>query len=221
MFSWFSSTLLLYFAVRLAIVESNLADHTNLEENRPGLFQDSHSIPHQFPSRKLQSFPKLYIKLLDASYLTKRLTLTIQDACSVYDGFECVRISSTDPKYVIDQIPTHIRLEFLKIDSYAEIEYSGYFSGPITLDINYLNSGGFVRQDYPGNNDFQGSPITTYSPTNLNFRFYYNYYSIRCIGYFLGPKSGMVKFGIKHDDKMIVWIQDFKKHEIEGWMDMT
>jgi hypothetical protein len=167
------------------------------------------SIPQDL-ARNLNVSPKLHVRLQDPSYYTKKLVLTIQDVCNVSDRFECLRISSSEPNYVTDQISSPIRLEFSNSRLDAFIEHFAYFRGPITLDISYLTEGGFIREDYPGNTNYEGTPDNSNPISSLYIYFGASEYSMSQLGYFLGPKSGSVKFCIRHDDMITVWISDIQ-----------
>jgi hypothetical protein len=149
---------------------------------------DPNSQFHQVDPRSLQYTPKVYIKLQDPTYINKILVLTIEG----------------------NQIPTPIRLEFVSAETYAYAEFSNSFSGPITLDISYLTTGGFLKFDYVGNYNFQGIPVSR-PISNLIYNENVNMpYSTTFIGYFLGPLTGQVIFKLKYDDNLVVWIQDSK-----------
>jgi hypothetical protein len=172
-------------------------------------------------SRYLQSSPprKLQIKLKNSIHSGSKLILTIQDVCSLYRGFECVRVTNSDPNYVQAQISSPIQLEFKNLGTYAQVSYLGFFPGPITIDISYLTQGGFIRQDYPDRNDFSGEP-TIITPSSLEIPLKsIGYYSVQYFGYFLGLKDGPVKFYIRHDDGINGQIvnQSFNNTDWDHW----
>lgn len=176
---------------------------------------DSH-FPQASP-RNLQSVPsKLTIKLSSSAYKDQKLILTVQDGCTLSNGFECDRVSVSDPNYIPDQLKSPQRLQFINTPSYAYIEYSNTFSGPITLDITYLTSGGFLRQDYLESTIWKGT-VTTQPISSLELSGYAGHISISFLGYFIGSKDGPVIFTIKNDDGVYIWIDEIEAYSYQTW----
>lgn len=169
-----------------------------------------HEFSNSTTSRHLTS--QLYrIKIkIPGDFSQKLLSLTIQDACTVSSTrFSCEGVSST-------QIPSPIHNYFSNTPGTEQfLEYSGYFQGPITIDLSYLNQNYFLEYLYNGLS-FGGSPII--SVNNLSNTRSTGYVSSYFYGYVKSQATGDFALEVTHDDECIVYWNDsmYVKDEIRG-----
>lgn len=149
--------------------------------------------------------------------------LRVTDVCRTAGSFQCVRIPSTDAKYVADIVPSPI---VAQLTDNNDGTYTGSYKvnakGYVTLAV-YLMSNGGLYGEYFENIWFDGTPAISRIDPMLNFdwgtglitNFAADFVSVRWVGKVRAPTTEKYMFSVEADDGFRLYLDN--KLLIDGW----